>query len=288
MPQQTIMIKKASGELEAFDIAKLEHSLRRSNASPSLVQKVAANIAQDIEDGMSTHEIYQRSFSLLHRLERPTAVQYSLRRAVMSLGPSGFPFERFVAEIFKTMGYETLTDQNVLGKCVEHEVDVVAWKRGKLIMSEVKFHNELGLKSDLKVVLYVKARFEDLAETVFEFGGIRQKISEGWLITNTKFSLSAIKYAECNNLKIVGWNYPPDNGLKDMIAKSGLHPLTSLMSLSDHDKKQLLEKNIILCSTLKEDPGILQAIGLSEANRDAVFEEIELFDRLAETAAKNA
>jgi hypothetical protein len=277
------MIKKASGDMEAFDISKLEHSLLRSHASPTLVQKVVESIRQDIEEGMTTHDIYQKAFSFLHRLERPTAVQYSLRRAVMDLGPSGFPFERFVAEIFKTMGYDTLTDQAVLGKCVEHEVDVVAWKADKLIMSEVKFHNELGLKSDLKVVLYVKARFEDLAETVFDYGGIKQKMSEGWLVTNTKFSLSAIKYAECNDLKIVGWNYPLDNGLKDMIEKSGLHPLTSLVSLSDHDKKQLIEKDVVLCKTIKDNPDILQSIGLSEANREAVLEEIELFNKIVDS-----
>ena len=264
--------------MEEFNISKLEHSLRRSHASPMLVQKVVEHIVQNVEDGMSTHDIYQKSFALLHRLERPTSVQYSLRRAVMDLGPSGFPFERFVAEIFKTMGYETKTDQTVLGTCVEHEVDVVAWNPNKLIMCEVKFHNELGIKSDLKVVLYVKARFEDLAQTVFDYGGIQQKMSEGWLITNTKFSLSAIKYAECNNLKIVGWNYPAENGLKDMIERSGLHPVTSLISLSDHDKKQLIEKNIVLCKTLQDDHSILQLIGLSEANSEAVLEEIELFN----------
>ena len=283
MASENIMIKKASGEMEAFNISKLEHSLRRSHASPLLVQKVVEHIVQDVEDGMSTHDIYQKSFALLHHLERPTSVHYSLRRAVMELGPSGFPFERFVAEIFKTIGYQTLTDQTVLGTCVEHEVDVVAWKPDQLIMCEVKFHNQLGIKSDLKVVLYVKARFEDLAQTVFEYGGIQQKMSEGWLVTNTKFSLSAIKYAECNNLKIIGWNYPVDNGLKDMIERSGLNPVTSLISLSDHDKKQLVEKNIVLCKSLQDDPSILRSIGLSEANRDAVLEEIELFGAITQS-----
>ena len=126
----------------------------------------------------------------------------------MELGPSGFPFEQFVAEIFRSKGYETVTDQIVLGGCVEHEIDVVAWKKDELIMNEVKFHGDIGLKSDLKVVLYVHARFEDLAENVYEYGGKTHKLTGGWLITNTKFTVSAIKYAVCKKMNIVGWNYP--------------------------------------------------------------------------------
>jgi hypothetical protein len=275
---EKIMIRKASGVLEAFDIAKLEHSLRRAHASESLISKVVERINQNVEDGMTTHDIYHEAFSLLHKLEQPTAARYSLRRAIMELGPSGFPFERFVAEIFKARGYEAITDQIVLGKCVEHEVDVVAWKNDELIMSEVKFHNELGLKSDLKVVLYVKARFDDLGATTFNYGNTDRKLSAGWLVTNTKFSSSAIKYAECNDMKIVGWNYPADEGLKEMIDSANLHPITTLNSLSDHDKKLLLEKNIVLCKTIKDNPELLISTGLAEANTEAILEEINLIE----------
>lgn len=278
MPEKQIMIRKADGQMEAFDVAKLGHSLQHTTAKPELIEQVIAETVKNVEEGMTTHEIYKHAFSALHNLERPAAIRYSMRRSVMSLGPSGFPFERFVAEIFKTEGYEAMTDQTVLGSCVEHEIDVVAWNKNKLIMSEVKFHNQLGLKSDLKVVLYVKARFEDLADTVFNYGGIDRKLNEGWLITNTKFTLSAIKYAECKNLKIIGWNYPIGAGLKEMIDNSKLHPLTILNSLSEHDKKQLLEKNIVLCSTLKQNPNHLQLIGLNEANIQTVLDEIKLIE----------
>jgi hypothetical protein len=278
MIEDKIMIRKANGELEQFDLQKLEYSLRHAHATPEIIQKVVAYMVQNVEEGMTTHEIYHKAFTFLHKLETPVAVRYSLRRAIMELGPSGFPFERFVAEILKTQGYEAITDQVVLGSCVEHEVDVVAWNDKELIMTEVKFHNELGLKSDLKVVLYVKARFEDLAETTFNYGGVNRKMTDGWLITNTKFTLSAIKYAECKNLKVIGWNYPVGNSLKDMIEKSGLHPITSLSSLSVHDKKSLLEKNIVLCKALVNDSALLQTIGLSDANIDSVIEEIKMID----------
>ena len=54
-------------------------------------------------------------------------------------------------EIFKAEGYTTIIDQLVQGKCVEHEVDVVAWMEKELIMVEAKFHTDFNLKSDLKI-----------------------------------------------------------------------------------------------------------------------------------------
>lgn len=271
---EEIMIKKANGQLEAFNPSKLEGSLQRVKASPAIIAKVIDHLNQELEDGMTTHDIYKHAFSLLRKLEKSAAGRYSLRRAITELGPSGFPFEKFVAEIFKAQGYEAITDQMVMGSCVEHEVDVVAWNKEKLMMSEVKFHHELGMKSDLKVVLYVKARFEDLEGTTYNYGGKERKITEGMLITNTKFTTSAIKYAECKGMHIIGWNYPITNNLHEMIESAGLHPLTCLNSLSEHDKKTLLDNGVVLCSTLVKDRTHLERIGLSPANIDIVLDEI--------------
>ena len=63
----------------------------------------------------------------------------------------------------------------------------------------MKFHNELGMKSDLKVALYVKARVDDLKKHKAERG--ERPIDEGWIITNTKFSKMAVQYANCNGMK---------------------------------------------------------------------------------------
>ncbi len=282
MEEDKILIKKANGKSEPFDIDKLAQSLRRVHVSAPVIEQISKHILLEVEDGMTTHEIYQHAFSLLHKLERRNSLRYSLRKAMLDLGPSGFPFEQLVAEIFRSKGYEILTDQMVKGYCADHEVDVVAWKSAKgdkpaeLLMSEVKYHGQPGLTSDLKIVLYVKARFEDLQKMTFNYGGAPLPLTEGWLITNTKFSTTAIKYAECQNMKVIGWNYPLDGNLRDLIDAAKLHPLTCLHSLSEHDKKALLEKNYVLCKTLYDDPQILKSIGLTEANIDAVREEISL------------
>ena len=270
---EAIHVVKANGKTEAFSPLKLENSLLKSGADHETVDDIVRHVAAELKEGMSTSQIYKHAFFLLGKKQKPVATRYSLRRAIMELGPSGFPFEDFVGHILREKGFEVMTDQMVLGGCVEHEVDVVAWNENKLIMAEAKFHNGLGIKSDLKVALYVKARFDDLRDTTFLYGKER-KLDEGWLITNTKFSSTAIHYAECKGLTLIGWNYPKQGNLQDMIVDSGLHPLTCLTSLSASQKKMLLMRGIVLCKSLKEDAAILRSIGLNSLKADKVIQEI--------------
>ncbi len=279
MSTKEIFITKANGEKEPFEIEKLEESLLRAHASKNNIQQITSRIIQELEDGMSTQDIYKHAFTLLQQIEKKASIHYSLRRAVFELGPSGFPFEKLIAEVFKEKGYETKTDQMVKGHCVEHEVDVVAWKDKELVMCEAKYHSQVGMKSDLKVILYVKARFDDLAKAQFTYNAEPQTLSEGWLVTNTKFTSSAIKYAECQGIKAVGWNYPMEGSLNDLMEESNIYPLTCLHSLSDHDKKALLEKGVVVCKDLVKDETLLSSVGLSQVNIDAVKEEIALLEQ---------
>jgi hypothetical protein len=256
-----IEIIKASGQRQIFDHSKLRDSLLRARATPQVADEISRHIESELKEGMTTKDIYRHAFDMLHRVEKPLAVRYSLRKAVMELGPSGFPFEKFVAEIFKAKGFETITDVELLGSCVPHEIDVVAWNENKLIIVEAKFHNMLGVKSDLKVALYIKARFDDLANSVFDYGG-KRKVDEGWLVTNTKFSHQAITYAECKNMKLVGWNYPAKGNLQDLVEDAGLHPITCLTSISKNEKHLLLTAGVVLCKTVEDDPQIAIDCGI--------------------------
>jgi hypothetical protein len=274
---EPIYITKADGSHEVFDSAKLEFSLKNAGASNAAIETILDDITDFMVDGMSTHEIYRRAFEMLHSTEHPVAIKYSLKHAIMELGPSGFPFEKFVAEILREKGFETLTDQKVRGKLVEHEIDVVAWNDDKLIMVEAKFHNQLGVKTDLKVILYVKERFDDLSGAVFNYGRPDRKIDEGWLVTNTKFTSTAIEYGsqQGNELVMIGWNYPTHNNLHDMILEEKLHPLTCLNTLNGREKKELLSQGVVLCKTISANPQLLEAIGMAPHEREKVMEEIK-------------
>lgn len=270
-----VSIRKSTGEYEPFEPEKLLASLSRAGASESVRNQIASHIAAELREGMSTSQIYKHAFFLLKKNEKRAAVRYSLRRAIMDLGPSGFPFEKFVGEIFREKGYDVKTDIVVRGKCIEHEVDVAAWNENELILIEAKFHNGVGIKSDAKVALYVKSRFDDLRGQKFDFGGERE-MSEGWLVTNTKFSHSAILYGKCQDMKMVGWNYPAQGNLQDLIEDSGLHPLTSLTSLSNKEKADLMTKGVVLARALVADPGYLEEMGMSPSKMKKVKEEVSL------------
>lgn len=234
-----------------------------------------------MKDGMSTAIIYAKAFELLRSANlHHAAARYSIRRALADLGPNGYPFEKFVAEIFKAWGFETTTDITVMGHCVQHEVDVVAWKDDRLEMVEAKFHNEFGLKSDLKVALYVKARFDDLRGQRFAFGGKERILSKGWLVTNTKFTTEAIKYAECAGLHLIGWNYPHTGNLHHLIEEFSLYPFTILASVDGETRKNLFQQGVVLCRDLVKYPGYLEDAGVKWVKADKIINEAKMMCKI--------
>lgn len=271
-----VVIVKANGEKEVFDPTKLENSLLRAGAKAPIVDDILKIIQNEIETGMTTKEIYRNAFELLGKKNRPVAANYSLRRAIMDLGPSGFPFENLISEIFKAKGYEVEIGRVVEGKCVEHEIDVLAFNEENLDLIEAKFHNQLGVKTDTKVALYVKARYDDLKDVEIYVGDVARKMTAGWLITNTKFTTNAVKYGKCQDLKFIGWNYPKKGNLHDMIIESKLHPLTSLTTTSKSEERMLLEKGVTLLRQLRDNPSELDVLGLSEERKAEIMEEVNL------------
>jgi len=271
---QQFYVIKENGQREIFDYGKLESSLRKTGTGEELISEVISEISKYAHEGITTHEIYNKAYSILHKKHRPSAIRYSLKKAVGMLGPTGFPFEKFVAEIFKARGYATEVDRIVKGKCVEHEVDVVAWKNDELIMSEAKFHADFNLKSDLKIVLYVKARYDDIFGQKYTFGGQERKLTEGWVITNTKFSITAIQYSECQPaFKLIGWNYPYNNNLHNMIERYELIPITALTTINQSEKNMFLARGIVLSKNLL-DVQILKDLNFDDKKIKDIQEEV--------------
>jgi Holliday junction resolvase-like predicted endonuclease len=273
MNDEIVYITKASGEREPFYEAKLRRSLERARAAPDLIDSIVSRIKGELHDGMTTSEIYRRAFSLLRRRRRSMAARYSLKKAIMELGPTGHPFEKLVGEILKSQGYSVEVGRMVRGACVEHEVDVVALKGKRRVMVECKFHNEAGVKSDIKVALYVRARFEDIEKAWQAQAKRGEHFDEAWLVTNTKLTTDAIEYARCVGMKAIGWSHPQGSSLSELIDRAGLQPVTSLTGLSRNQKVQLLNEGIILCRELLEHPEALEGMGITETGRDKIFEE---------------
>jgi hypothetical protein len=271
--QKDIWVTKSTGEKEKFSLDKLRRSLTRSGADKDTIERIVDHVVPEIHNGMKTAQIYKHVYSILKKKKYPAAVRYSLRKAVMELGPSGFPFEKYVAEVMRMKGFKTETGIILPGFCVAHEVDILMDKGDRHIFAECKFHNQQGIKTDVKVALYVHARFLDLQKGYDAQKDHAKKIHEGWLITNTKLSLDAIQYANCAGLTVIGWDYPEVGNLQDLILETGVHPLTFLRTLSQSEKKNLLEQGIVMCRDITIGKELLKAIGLPDDRIDKVVAE---------------
>lgn len=269
-----VFIVKRSGERELFSEAKLRRSLEKAMAEPPTVNEIVRHIRIELKDGMTTSEIYNHAFELLKRSHAPMAARYSLKQAIMDLGPEGHNFERFVGELLKSKGFAVHVGKVVKGYCVSHEVDVVGEKKDYNIMVECKFHNSLGIKSDIKVALYVQARFEDIGRHWKTQPEHSEKFHEAWLVTNTKLTSDAIGYASCMAMKTIGWGYPEQDSLERLIEQSGLHPLTCLTTLRNIQKRRLLDQGAILCRGLVGKAELLKSAGVAEDDVPKVMDEI--------------
>lgn len=268
----TIRVVKGNGEKVRFDREKLKQALAFSGAGADDQEKIVTKVESRIHDGISTKKIYQVAFDLLKQDSYKKAGRYRLKNAIMELGPTGYPFEIFVGKILETMGYKVETGVIVQGKCIRHEIDVVARKPGEMIMFECKFHMDSGTKSGVQVPLYVHSRFLDVKAAWEEQYG-KELHYRGGVVTNTRFSDDAIQYGKCAGLVMISWDYPLETGLKYWIDKTGLHPLTSLISLNKKEKQFLLEKGIVLCSQLEENKELLNELGMTDYQIRKVINE---------------
>lgn len=268
-----MQIRKSSGELVPFDIEKLTNALRRSGASENEISKVVGEVQSSLFEGITTKKIYQIAYDILRKTSHRTAGRYRLKKAISQLGPSGYPFEHFVARLLEFEGYETQTGQILDGRCVHHEVDVVAQKEGKVLMAECKFHQSDSAKSDVKVALYVNSRFMDIKQKWVSETGNNEADFKPLLITNTRFTEDALQYGRCIGLKLVSWDYPSGDCLKDWIDRSGFHPLTSLKSLTQKEKQKLLDKGVVLCREIIDHPKVLEDLPLTQRRLNNIVKE---------------
>jgi hypothetical protein len=267
-------VLKADGKSEYFKVEKLRRSLRRAGANSAEITEVIKAVEDHLFDGIKTQEIYRYAFEVLRKTGAPAATRYSLRRALFGLGPTGFPFERFLAKMFASNGYTTKTGIIIEGHCAPHEIDVAAYKSDHSFVGEAKFHARPGIKSDLQVAMYSYARLLDLQDKNI-CGEDICGIKEFWLITNTKFTTTAEKYGACVGLKLLSWDYPKNNNLHDRIEKSRVYPITVLRSLSANQISALFEHDVILCQDIIDNKHLLRSLHTTEQKRQEIIVEAE-------------
>jgi len=87
---------KASGLEEKFSSRKINRTILEAGGSGKLARYVIGVVKKEYHENMTTQEILEiilrelKDFPDIH-------ARYDLKRAIMALGPSGFPFEQFLA-----------------------------------------------------------------------------------------------------------------------------------------------------------------------------------------------
>ncbi len=243
-----IKVIKASGIIEDLDSNKLRASLIRSGAGRDQAEEIVEKIFSEIKPYTTTKEIYRLAKKYLKKYSHAAGLRYSLKKALFRLGPSGYPFEKYIGALLKHYGFQVKTGMVLKGRCVKHEIDVFAVSDKEVYIVECKYRNSAVGVTDVKVAMYVHSRFQDLMPVVTSRYSERK--FSGWLVTNTRCTSDAVQYAECAGIRVQSWGYPEKASLEEMIEDRRLYPVTIISGIKSNLASRLIRENIILLKDL--------------------------------------
>ena len=266
-------IKNNAGETVEFEISKLENSLRNSGAGEQSLKRVLETILPKCFDGITTGELYRMAFEELKKISNSVAARYSLKKALLELGPAGFYFEQWIARVFQNIGYKTETGQLIKGHAVTHEADVIAKKDDKTYWVECKFRNAEDTKISVTTPMYVLSRIKDISDIQYNLFGTKTEFTAGWLITNTYFTKDSVAFSEYYGLRLLSWDYPKDKNIKSLVDQNALYPITCLTTLDGKQKQKLLEEKCVLAKELFNNQNLLNILELNDEKKSEVLKE---------------
>src|SRR3990167_1225564 len=116
-------VLKADKTLVPFSEEKVLSSIKRAGIAKSIQEQTLTHIKSKLYEGIPTSEIYKHIIEFLGQSEQPyTRSRYSLKESIMQLGPTGYPFEDFIAKLLESDGYITKVRQLLNGECISHEI----------------------------------------------------------------------------------------------------------------------------------------------------------------------
>ena len=139
---------------------------------------------------------------------------------------------------------------------------------------ECKFYISTGKNANVQVPLYVRSRINDIVYLRLgqpEYSGYS---FSGGIVTNTRFTEDAIAFGESAGLKLLSWDYPRGAGLREIIDREKIFPVTVLTRLTVAQKQLLMERGIVICRQIAEDESVLDVLGLDGAKRQKVLDEV--------------
>jgi len=278
MSEETLYVINLAGQKEPFSWKKVFSSAQRAGASKESATKIADEISLLVYPGISTALIYEEVLKRLRKNEPRAGIRFPLKKAIQRLGPTGFPFEKYVGALFENQGWQVFLNQHLKGYCLTYEIDFLAQKEKELFIGECKFRHALAKqKIPSEIILENYAKFLDLKKgELFKTPTFFQKEISFILVTDAKFTYRSQKFARCYRLELLGWRYPQERGLEYLIESQNLYPITILPSLDDDLACQCFEEKIILVKDLlKKWPDFTRKAKIPPKKAAAIFEEAQ-------------
>ncbi|MDD4409585.1 MAG: restriction endonuclease [Candidatus Pacebacteria bacterium] len=276
MPVSNLYIVNSLGVREPFSEKKVFNALKRSGASNQVANNILVKVKDNFIPEMTTFELFKMVRAFLKKEELQTSIKFNLRESMRLLGPAGFIFEKYIADVFGECGYKVKIDQIIKGRCVDYEMDVLAKKEGVMYLTECKYRNRQGEKVDVNVCLKEFALLNDVRRGKQFSGDTSISSIQSLIVTNTKFTEQAIKYAECEGIYLFGWRYPTDGGLEKIIEDRNLYPITILPSFKNHlmdyfaGKGMMLAKDVL---AIKDIAKFSEIAKIPERQIEALYKE---------------
>lgn len=237
-----LRVIKYSGEIEPFSVKKVYNSAMRAGASSSLAKEIGREVEKEAYQNIPTTEIFKKIKNRLRKENPRLAMRFSLKDAMKKLGPAGFVFEDFVRRVISSYGIKIEPSMLINGKCSRHEIDFLSFKENSVYLGECKYRNNSADKVDVNVCLKCFAVMDDIVSS----GRFKGKDVKFLIVTNSRFTEEAMKYSSCKKMDLLGWNYPKDRGLEDMVESQKLYPVTILPSFRSYLAESLRREGVML------------------------------------------
>lgn len=270
-----VNVTKADGTKQPFDKRRLVRTAMRLRATPEYAEEVATKIEKKMYEGITTKKILKMLFSELSH-ERPELKHIiDLREAVSMMKPKP-DFEHFIGMLMREYGYDVKMNRIVNGRCVDHEIDVIAQKGKEVLYIEVKHHYQFHSFTGMDVFLEVNSTMEDLVE-----GFLAKKnpfnFTKPMVVMNTKVSAHAEKYAACRDIGIVGWAHPKTGSLEDLIEEKSMYPVTLLKGLGSKDSDKLFQMGILTLRQLMaaDRRSVLRKTGMPKRKLEDMLQQTQ-------------
>lgn len=265
-------VVKFNGEEEPFLSEKVYQSALRVGASKQLAEDISRKIEKQVYPGIKTSEIFKQVKEALNQEIPHSALRFNLKKAIRKLGPTGFPFEKYIGEILSSQGYQIKLNQTIPGFCSEYEIDFIAQRDSFVYIGECKYRNLFDGRVHSKDALANYARFLDISQGNF----FKSNELKSLLVTNTKFTSRALTYSQCVGVELLGWRYPRNKGLEYLIENQKLYPITVLPSLNKYLAEVFSANGIMLVKDILDKNRIIKLTNLPEKKLNLLFKQAQL------------